>query len=107
MKLFEKSKSNGLFLVSGSGERVDDLLNSKTKDGDSKWTYDLSLTTNYLNAIARKPVNGNFTIDGLNPLDHLFDLCEVFIGQCTIVDYQRKQPIHSSSSIKNGTTVSF
>ena len=107
VKLFEKSESNGMFLVSGSGERVDVMLNNKTMDGDAKWTYDLSLTTKYLNVIARKPVNGEITIDGLNPLDHLLDLCELFMGECTIVDYQTKQPIRSSSSIKNGTTISF
>ena len=103
--VFEKSAENGLFITE-SGERVDETLNKNTNEDDAKWTFELSLTTNFVNVIAGKPVNGEIIVDGANPLGQLLDLCNVFMGGCTIVNKQTNKPIYGSS-IKNGTMVSF
>ena len=107
VSVYEMNKSNGLFIEFKSGERVDETLNNQANDCDAKWTYDLSLTTNHLSVIVGNPVFGDIIIDGLNPLGHLQKLCGLFMGSCTIFDNQTNQPIHDSSSIQNGTSVSF
>ena len=106
-EMFERSRNDGLYKVVESGKCVDVILNNQTKSDDAKWMFDLSLSTNYLNVITGEPVNRKLLVDAVNPFDSLVSLCGVFMDGCTIIDNKTKRPIRYSSSIKNGSDISF
>ena len=105
--VFVKNERNGLYTIDGSGERVDEKLNKQTENQGygAMWTFDLSLSTNYVNVTVGKPVNGYILVDSVKPLEQLSDLCGVFMGTCTIVDQKTKMPINEP--IFNDTMISF
>ena len=68
--VFVKNERNGLYTIDGSGERVDEKLNKQTENQGygAMLTFDLSLSTNYVNVTVGKPVNGYILVDSVKSL---------------------------------------